>query len=679
MLKTQLQTQRSAVPLWVPVVFGLGIGIYFQAPQDPSWVLLGLLGAAAGLGLGLAIWRQSAVAFLLAVFGAGFVWAALNAHLHHAPRLSQPYYGAVTGRVIWIDTSASGAARITLDRVQLSRGFRHAVPKRLRISLHGAQDWIDLHPYQTVGLTAHLSPPNGRAEPDGFDFQRHAYFRGLGAVGYTRLPALELAPASGASLLELRHRIGAYVTAHLPTKTAALAVAVTTGDRSGLPPEVLETLRASNLAHLLAISGLHLGLLAGVVFGAVRFGLALWPKIALRLPTKKIAALCALLAASAYLAISGAGIATQRAFIMNAVMLCAVLLDQRALSLRALAVAATVVLILHPVSLVSPGFQMSFAATTALIAVFATLRGTMFLRLPAWARAVVSLLVSSTVAGLATAPFGAAHFNQIAQYGLIANLLSVPVMGLLVVPAAVGSVLLAPFGLAWLGLQAMGLGLDWILWVAETISALPNATRAVVAPNPRVLPILALGGLWGVLWIGALRWLAVLPLCAAMALWANTQRPDLLIEARGKLVGLMGPEGRILSKARGQGFVAQSWLENDGDSASQAQAYDRGAQGRIFQADLPDGGQLWHVSGKRAMAAFQGCEPDDILVTDQIWVGPKVCTTFDGQYLMHSGAMAIRFQNGERLITTAQNKRGARLWTAPHIHNDLPGNLPSGQ
>ncbi|KKK80916.1 hypothetical protein LCGC14_2818710, partial [marine sediment metagenome] len=213
--------------------------------------------------------------------------------------------------------------------------------------------------------------------------------------------------------------------------------AILTGDRSGMGRDTLQALRDSNLAHLLAISGLHMGLLTGVVFSALRFALALIPALALGHPVKKYAAVGALLAGAGYLALSGGNVATQRAYIMVAVVLGAVLLDRRALTLRGVALAATIVLVLRPEALTGPGFQMSFAATTALIAVFRLMRDSGGPRAPRLLQPVLALVVSSGVAGAATAPIAAAHFNQIAKFGLVANLLSVPLMGTLVMPAAV--------------------------------------------------------------------------------------------------------------------------------------------------------------------------------------------------------------------------------------------------
>ncbi|MGV6847237.1 MAG: ComEC/Rec2 family competence protein, partial [Marinibacterium sp.] len=187
--------------------------------------------------------------------------------------------------------------------------------------------------------------------------------------GYTRTPVVKAAPPDGGlAVFRLRMAASRMLRDRLPGDTGGFAAAVTTGDRSGMTRDALDALRASNLAHLLAISGLHMGLLAGVVFAGLRLGLLLIPAFALRVPVRKIAAIGALAAAAAYLALSGGSIATERAFIMVAVALIALLVDRRALSLRAVAAAALIVLALRPEALLSPGFQMSFAATTALVA-----------------------------------------------------------------------------------------------------------------------------------------------------------------------------------------------------------------------------------------------------------------------------------------------------------------------
>jgi competence protein ComEC len=209
-------------------------------------------------------------------------------------------------------------------------------------------------------MTGHLSPPSGPVEPGGFDFQRMAWFEGLGAVDYTRTPVLLGAEASegAAGLWVYRQRIAISrgVQDRLNGESGAFAAAIMMGDRSGMGQDSLVALRASNLAHLLAISGMHMGILAAFIFETLRYGFALWPTAALYWLTKKIAAIGALIAAAGYLALSGGNVSTERAFVMVAVMLVAVLFDRRALTLRAVAIAALIVLTLRPEALFGPGF-----------------------------------------------------------------------------------------------------------------------------------------------------------------------------------------------------------------------------------------------------------------------------------------------------------------------------------
>jgi len=370
----------------------------------------------------------------------------------------------------------------------------------------------------------------------------------------------------------------------------------------------------------------------------------------------------ALVAGAAYLALSGGNVATERAFIMVSVMLGAVLIGRRAISLRAVAVAALIVLARRPEELMGPGFQMSFAATTALVAVFAGLRdhARRWARWPAPVKGALTLVISSAVAGAATAPFAAAHFNRIADYGLIANLASVPVMGLWVMPWPVVAAVAAPLGLTWLPLQAMGLGCAWILGVAGWVAGLSGAVTHVVAPGPWVLPCLALGALWLVLWRGAARWLGLCGVAAALWLWSGAERPVLLVSDRGGLVGVMTPEGRALSKDRGESFSATVWLENDGDGAQQKEAAARMAAAKegVLRFDVA-GMPVVHVSGRGATAKAPGLCAEGLLVSsvDVEVEGP--CDHWSPARMRRTGALAV-MPDGR--LVTAREVSGARPW-----------------
>ncbi|MEL6800260.1 MAG: ComEC/Rec2 family competence protein [Pseudomonadota bacterium] len=665
-----LDSQRGHLFGWVPVAFAGGIGVYFALPWEPGlsiWIAVGVLGA---LLLALSVWWGLRAPLLIAfvALAAGFAIAGARTHGVAAPVLSFRYYGPIEGRIVVIDRSASDKVRLTLDQVVLSGVPPARTPARVRVSLHGPQGFIDPRPGLTIILTGHLDAPRGATEPGGFDFQRHAWFRQLGAVGYTRTPVLALTPPDPDAWRLFIHRtrmaISRAVQDAVPGQAGAFAAAVTTGDRSGMALTTIEDLRRSNLAHLLAISGLHMGMLTGFVFAAMRYGLALWPYAALRWPCHKIGALAALAAGAVYLLLSGGNVATERAFIMVSVMLVAVLFDQRALTLRAVALAALIVLVRRPEELMGPGFQMSFAATAALIAVFAEVRDRSFFgQWPAWARWGAALVLSSAVAGLATAPVAAAHFNRVPHFGLIANVLSVPVMGSVVVPAAVLAAMLAPLGLSGAALWVMEKGTAWILSVAAEVSSWNGAISHVPQPSTAVLPLLALGGAWVILWQGRSRALGFAPMAAAFVVWAGVERPVVLISDTGGLVGWMTAEGRALSKPKGESFAAENWLAHDGDSATQALA-----NARADDAPLAPAGQLWrHETGRGAAdRATLACETAEVVITSAVieTTGPGACRLYDKSALARTGPVAVYDDNGTLRFVPAQ-RIARRPWQRP--------------
>ena len=642
------------------------------------------LGLGCILALGLILARIVRVAFApllvgLVLFGAGAGIAKYRTEGVSSPVLGFRYYGAIEGRIINIDRSGSDAVRLTLDRVILNRMSPNRTPSKVRVSVHDDGRSAPYRPGDAIMTTGHLSPPSGPAELGGFDFQRHAWFLQIGAVGYTRNPVVRIAVADDYDgwrlwIFQQRRTLAKAVRDQIAGESGAFAAAIMTGDRSAMSQATIADLRATNLAHLLAISGLHMGLLTGLVFAVVRMGLALIPAFALRFATKKIAAVVALVIGAGYLALSGGNVATERAYIMVAVMLIAVLLDRRALTLRAVAMAATLVLILQPEALVGPGFQMSFAATTALVLVFGGMRYVDMLRLPKWVRIVFSVVLSSVVAGFATAPFAAAHFNQIAHFGLLANVLSVPLMGIVVMPAAVLAVCLAPLWLWGVGLWFVDQGLQWILFVARKVASIEGGVGHVVSPSALVLPILGISLIWIALWRGRL--VGGVGVFFAFFLRAQTIRTIVLVADSGASIGLKGADGRPLSSAKGSGFVAGVWLENDGAPIAQMDAAAKGGfdrQGRQIAFYLGD----WHiiaVTEKTALAALIGCGGADILISNQTVQNQRPCRVVDVKSLRRTGALAFDLSaDGDLITTTARQVAGQRPW-APQSRQAVPKN-----
>ncbi|MEM1079265.1 MAG: ComEC/Rec2 family competence protein [Pseudomonadota bacterium] len=679
---TDFAEARHALFPWAPVVLGCGALAYFSAGSEPTanvmmivWALT-TCGALAGL---FAPWAWRPLGWALALAAGGYALAAWRTADVAAPVLSFRYYGPIEGRVIAIDSSYAGAMRLTLDQVRLQGIGPQKRPERVRLSLHGPPPEIAPEPGQIVMTTGHLSPPSSPTEPGGFDFRRHAWFMRLGAVGYTRVPVLLWSEPEVLSWRErvysLRLALSAAIRERIPGQPGAFAAAIITGDRAAIDRAYVEDLRGSNLAHLLAISGLHMGLLTGTVFLGLRTLFSFWPWLALRVPVKKVAAVAALVAAAAYLVISGMSVATERAFIMVAMILIGVCFDRRALSLRSVAWAALIVLTLRPEAVMGPGFQMSFAATTALVITYAALRDVKWwYALPRWSKGPSSLLLSSFVAGAATAPIAAAHFNIIAHYGLIANLASVPVMGTLVMPGALVALAGVPLGLEGIGLWGMEIGIRWILWVAGTVSGLEGAVGHVVRPVSMVLPLVVAGALIVALTPFRARWIGVAPCLVALVLWAQTERPALLVSGSGGLLGVLTSEGRSLSKERGDGFAARTWLENDGDGSAQSDAYAREGiahgKGRVDVVLGPH--TVTQLRGKTGAAQFnEACAAADLVVGNVDLPRSTACEVIDARAFRKTGALAIEIGPDGLEITTAQEPYPARPWQGAPPRSDV--------
>lgn len=616
------------------------------------------------------------ICFALILTGLGFGLIVARSAYVAAPVLQWRYYGTIEGQLIKIDRSARDRIRLTLDQVKLEDTAPQNSPARVRVSLMGdAAGSVPLLG-EYIRLTGHLGPPPGPASPHGFDFRRHAWFSQLGGIGYSRLPAVVLSSPEGGKwkVHRARMQISQAIQTRIGGQEGAVAAALMTGDRSGIFEATNEIMRASNLYHIISISGLHMGMLAGFIYAAVRYfvvalqAIRLFPNAA----AHKIAAGIAIIAAAAYLWLSGGGVATERAFIMVGVMLFAILVDRRAVSLRTVAMAATIILIYSPESITSPGFQMSFAATIALILAYRPW-SRLSRHLPILIRPVFMLLLTSLVAGIATAPIAAAHFNQIVHYGLLANLLVVPVMGVLVMPAGVIAALLAPFGLAAPALWVMGTGTVWMLKVAAFIAGLGGAVTVIAQPQPVVLPLLCYGAVlvvlcWrpgGFLRLTALHmgvYVGIVMLSIALTMWVNVQRPLLLIASEGEAVGLMTDQGRVLSKPAGGSFSAKRWLREDGDISTQIESAEKPGwigDRRDRHANLPQGWQIWHFTGKGSgVRAAEACLPGRIVVATErtgLRKHQQNCLLFDLYSLRWSGAVAVDFNDEGPIITTVES------------------------
>lgn len=681
-----LTAERDRWALWLPVGLGAGIGLYFALPFEPAAGLTfalgagGLLAAAAAcLSPELALQAVLALAASLLI---GFAAAKLRTETVAAPVLVHRLGPAeMDGQVVFAQQHGKGVrAVIALDHV-----WRHTedpLPATVRVSFRN-DDGL-LVPGTRVAFRAVLMPPPAPAAPGDYDFGRAAYFDRLGAVGYAYgAPQwLSAAPQAGwhARILlgvqHLRWRMSQRIHAVLPGSTGAIASAIITGDRGGISEDDESALRDAGLAHVLAIAGLHMALVGMGLFWAVRAVLAAIPRVALVYPIKKWAALAALGGAAFYLVISGAAAATTRAFIMLAMMLFAILVDRPALSMRSLGLAATVILLSRPESLIEPGFQMSFAAVTGLIAVAeweqrrARQAGAGPRRFAALRRYLRGIAITSFVGSAATMPYAAFHFDRSTHYAVLGNLGAMPIMGFVAMPAAAISVVAMPFGLEAWPLRIMGLGIDAMLAVGRWVSHLPGAVSIVAAWPVSALVLVSLGGLWIAFWRARFRWLGLLPVAAGVALAFLMRPPDLLIARDGLTVAMRGRDGLLhLMRAASDGYSADEWLKRDGDARLGTAAVAMPRDGVRCDAwsciaHMPSGDTVAAVLRPDALA--EDCARADIVVSAvpvrDGCVGPKL--VIDRIDVARHGAYALWLGRTMR-IETAEEVRGRRPWSLP--------------
>jgi competence protein ComEC len=287
---------------------------------------------------------------------------------------------------------------------------------------------------------------------------------------------------------------------------------------------------------------------------------------------KKIAAAGALMVLAAYLVVSGSSVPAIRAFVMACVAFGAILLDRPAITMRGLALAAFIVVLLFPESVLEPGFQMSFAATMALAAMFEARRGgknepalptpgPIIGLMQASVRGIGGVLLISLVAGVATDPFAIYHFQRFSLYSLAANLIAAPIMTFLVAPAAGVAVILAPFGLADGPLQFMAAALDLIVAVGATFGERPEAVRALPRPPDLAFLLCVFGLVWACLSVGLLRWLGAVFVAVSAALYALAPQPVAVFDEDLRAVFLRDEGGAwSLIRSRGRSAYARERL-----------------------------------------------------------------------------------------------------------------------
>ncbi len=547
-----LTAQRGRFVLFLPVFMAGGILAYFAWPTEPALpVTVGSAAALAAAALGVWRWPVPRALTLCAAFAAAGPALAGIAAWRAAPWTLLPTHAVLlSGRVIQIELLPEGR-RITVADGSLDGAppAQRALRLRLRTS--------DVAPVATgdlVEVRALVRPPPPPDYPGGWDTQREAFFAGLAGYGFAIGPLRIVRPAGPDLLGHVREAVARRILADLPGSEGAIAATLLTGSGSAIRPSDRTAFQDSGLAHLLAVAGLHVGIVMGLVFALVRLALAAWERAALHWPTRRIAALASLAAGLAYLVLTGGHVPILRSFIMAALVTLAVLTSRRPVSLRGLAAAATLLMAGAPESVVGVSFQMSFSSVLVLVAGYEIARPYLLRHAQAavwWRRPVlviVQLALTSLLAGSASLPFAAAHFGKAALLYVPANMLAVPLAAFWIMPLGMAALALMPLGLERLALVPMGAGIRGLLAIAHFVAAWPAATVPVAQVPDCSLGLLAAGMIWACLWRGRLRLVGLAPALAGIGLAGLHAAPDLMI----------GPEARLIAVRQGSVILVES-------------------------------------------------------------------------------------------------------------------------
>jgi competence protein ComEC len=700
------EAERGRFVLWLPVFMGAGVLAYYGLrTEPPAWI--GAKFAAGGFAAALALPDRQTLRGIGLVLG----FTALGfASAQYATARLPPIEADLPAKAIMATGTVraveilSYARRITLSGATLTeaprplvRGSRrHMQPddppspdpasthltRTVRIRLRTGDD-TPVETGDTIRIRAMARPPLPPALPGGWDTQRDAFFAGLGASGYA-LGQVEVigrtAPNGIASHIQkLREAIAARVTAVIPGAAGEVSVTLLTGLSRGIPEADHAAFRASGLAHLLAVAGLHIGIVMAFALGAARTLMALSERASLFWPAKKLAVVFALCVGGGYMVLTGAHVPIVRSFAMASLLTLAILAGRQPVSVRGLGLAGIAMMLIAPYEVPGVSFQMSFSAVLALISGYETLRPrlrrlygkSLANRLLSY---VAALALTSTLAGTASLPYGAYHFGHVQIYYILSNMVAVPVTALWVMPAGMLALLLMPFGLDWLTLVPMGWGAQLLIAIARFTAALPNATLAVPHMPAWGLAGLSFGIAWVGIWRSRFRLLGIGAIAVGILSPMFDRPPDILLSANAGLIGFRTGQGVFLQQTRtGSDFTRDAWFTRwDVSAAAPLPAKGMAATGALNCE--PDGCLFRPRDGVmpallvRGPSRPAGCSSAAVLVSAEpargacAWPPPPLADRFT---VWRDGSVAIWLGPQGAYVLTDREDRGERPWVPP--------------
>lgn len=658
---------------------------------DNRWEWLALLAVSLGLALAASALLRGDGRFphlrmavlsmgLMVAAGCATVWS--KSAMVGTPPISHAMAPLLVGRVLdRLDEPAESRVRLTLA----AREPRTNRVIRVRVNLAATSDRPGLVEGAIVQMRARLMPPGAPKLPGSFDFARAAWFEGISATGSALGSPQIVAPAPGDQwLARVRHGLAAHARAQIGGSAGGVAAVFITGERGGIAADDAQAMRDSGLAHLLAVSGLHVSAVVGLAYMLTIRLLALIPAIALRVRLPLLAAGVGALVGAAYTLLTGAQIGTVRACLGALLVLAALALGRQPLSLRLLAVAALVVMLLWPESVTGASFQMSFGSVIAIIALHDAqpVRDFLAHRAETWpmriAREVAMLLLGGMVIDLALMPIALFHFHRAGLYGAGANLVAIPLTMFVSMPLLALSLALDSIGWGAPVWWLTGKSLELLLAIAHWTASRPGSVT--------LLPTLGLGRyivfvaamLWLGLWRGNARLWALIPAVLATLSLAWLRPPDVMITGDGRNLGIASEGGdRLMILREGRSSFDREMMLEDMGIAGSIAPLDKWPGARCNHdfclVELSRGGRIWRLLVARTPAPVPdrdlaaACAGVDIMIAQQKLFGPchPALIKADRTLLMRTGGLALDLVN--RQVTTVEASEGDHpWWRAPH-------------
>ncbi len=558
--------------LWLVIGFGIGCAIVFSFPLKLIH-MIAIGGAAITLLLSHLIFLRKlylikwlSLFILMIAFGSLYSQLYIQKTTH--PILHEEIGPTrIFGTVDKFTKVGPNQYRFILKNVSVPELNEKKLPFKIRLNYRTKRD-ADFKPNDRILAFSKIYPIAPPSYPGGFAFQKFLYFKKIGATGYimgnARTVKSKNKPLSDFASSKFREKIQAIMKPHLSPSSYEIAAALFTGERNQIAPEIMDNIRHSGLAHLLAISGLHVGLVAGLALFVMRYSLAAIPNFGLFFPIKKFAALGAILATGLYVYIVDAPVSAQRALVMIWLLLFSFIINRNTLTLRFIAIAALIVLLFAPYSVLDAGFQMSFAAVTALVAFYENYSNEMLMHESLFSRIKFyfwGIMITSIIATFATLSFTIYHFHQFIPLGVISNLIAIPITAFIIMPLGVLAIILSPIHFEFIPLKLLDWGIQIILKTADLFANSPFSVIHIPQMPSWGFAFCGIGLIWLFLWKTTLRYIFIPFLVVGILSPYLYKKPDILIAPNlNQLAILNGDKMQVSSKQKSR-FTRMVWRE----------------------------------------------------------------------------------------------------------------------